>query len=82
MKSKLYQFLFRILKNVKHSDKIIIKSDCFSKEYENIYQLLDKFHFSTDLSEFYKDYKVDGYNIILSGRNNDTGRSIYIYISK
>lgn len=82
MNNKLYNYLFRILKKVNRSDKIIIKSDYFSKEYANIYQLLDYFHFSPDLSEFYKDYNVDGYNIVFTGRDVDTGRSVYIYIRK
>lgn len=79
MMNKLYNYLLSLLKNINHSDKIIIKSDCFTKEYDNLYKLLDKFHFSPEIEDFYKDYKVDGYNIIFTGRNSDTGRSIYIY---
>lgn len=82
MINNLYNYLFKILKKLNHTDKIIIKADCFSKEYDNIYQLLDKFHFSPEVSELYKDYIVDGYNIVFTGRNSDTGRSIYIYIRK
>lgn len=82
MKINLYDYLMSMLNKVKHTDKIMIIGDGFSEEYDNIYQLLDRFHLMPDIKEYYKDYKVNGYYIVFRGSNSDTGRNICITIRK
>lgn len=78
-KIKLYDYLMSLLKFCNKNDSIVIKSDNFFNEYENIYKILDEIHLVPAVKYFYKDFKV--YNVLITSTDNVNHGHRNIYIS-
>lgn len=78
-KIKLYDYLMSLLRYCNKNDSIVIKSDTFYNEYEDIYDILDDIHLCPEVKNFYKDYKV--YNVLITSNDNVNNGRRNIYIS-
>ena len=67
-KIKLYDYLMSLLRFCNKNDSIVIKSDTFCYEYDNIYKILDEIHLVPGVKYLYKDYKV--YNVLITSNHN------------
>lgn len=79
MKIKLYDYLMSLLRFCNKNDYIVIKSDTFYNQYDNIYKILDEIHLVPAIKYFYEDYKV--YNVLITSNDNVNHGRRNIYIS-
>lgn len=70
-----------LLRYCNKNDYIVIKSDTFFNQYDNIYKILDEIHLVPEVKNFYKDYKV--YNVLVTSNDHvgNGNRNIYISVA-
>ena len=81
MKIKLYDYLMSMLSHCNKTDSIIIKSNTFYNQYDNIYKLLDRIHLMPEVKEYYKYYKVNDVHIHSTNHGGINYRNIYISVN-
>ncbi len=81
MKISLYDYLMSLVSHCTKKDFIVVKSNSFYKQYDNIYKLLDRIHLMPEVKEYYKDYKVNDVRIASTDYGGISHRNIYISVS-
>ncbi len=80
MKISLYDYLMSLVSNCNNKDFIVVKSNSFYNQYDNIYKLLDRIHLMPEVKDFYKDYKVNDVRIHSIDYGGINHRNIYISV--